>query len=342
MPKARGKNLGYEEAVEVKNFTFGEEKAVFDWEGSQGMESLKVRALQASISALDRRLSIVWRSFLILSTVSICAVVFAIVALYIAMASSSGGDYHLQSRSDRTNTAQAVNGFPQHPMKHEKNFSLFASEIKAIQQQQKEILSFISSELNRTSHMLRAETNTREQGLGMLSFQLNSTRADFVQLVESTNRTLNKKLQKEINRSRGLNDTWSERFDSLETKTISGLQSQGKKVEEENLMLSLLSRELNRTSHMLRAETNAREQELNTLSFQLNSTKADFVQLVETTNRTLNKKRKERLASLETEIISRLQSQEKKFNQLQDQQMQANASISALKEVSLFYLKLLV
>ena len=226
---------------------------------------------------------------------------------------------------------------------------------------QKEILSDISSELNRTSHMLRAETNAREQELKMLSFQLNSTKEQFVQLVEATNRTLNKKLQQEINTrenelymlsfrlnntkeefyklnvatSRGLNDTWSRRLGSLETKTISRMQKQEKKVTEENSMLSLLSRELKRTSHMLRAETDAREQELNMLSFQLNSTKADFVQLVETTNMTLNKKRKERLASLETKIISRLQSQEKKVNQLQDQQMQANASISALKEVSL-------
>ena len=95
---------------------------------------------------------------------------------------------------------------------------------------------------------------------------------------------------------------------------------------------------------MLRAETNTREQELDMLSFQLNSTKADFVQLVKTTNRTLNKKRKEQLASLETKINSRLKSQEEKVNQLQDQQVNApaNANISALKEVSLFELKLLV
>ena len=106
------KTWGYEESVKVTNLTFGEEKAVFDWEGSraQGMESSNVRALQASIVALDRRLSTVWRSVLILSTVSVCAVVIAIVALYIAMASSSGGDYHLQFRSDRTNAAQGTNG----------------------------------------------------------------------------------------------------------------------------------------------------------------------------------------------------------------------------------------
>ena len=104
------KTLGYEELVKVKNLAFDEEKAVFDWDGSQGGESSNVRALQASIAALDRRLSTVWRCILILSTVTICAVVIAIVALYIAMASSSGGDYHLQFRSDRTNTSQGTNG----------------------------------------------------------------------------------------------------------------------------------------------------------------------------------------------------------------------------------------
>ena len=106
------KTWGYEESVKVTNLTFGEEKAVFDWEGSraQGMESSNVRALQASIVALDRRLSTVWRSVLFLSTMSVCAVVIAIVALYIAMASSSGGDYHLEFRSDRTNAAQGTNG----------------------------------------------------------------------------------------------------------------------------------------------------------------------------------------------------------------------------------------
>ena len=104
------KTWGYEESVKVTNLTFGEEKAVFDWDGSQGMESSNVRALQASIAALDRRLSTVWRCILILSTMSICAVVIAIVALYIAMASSSDGAYHLQFRSDRTNTAQGTNG----------------------------------------------------------------------------------------------------------------------------------------------------------------------------------------------------------------------------------------
>ena len=267
--------------------------------------------------------------------------------------------------------------FPQHLRKHEENFSHLASEVQAMRQQlvtlatfpqvlmkQKEILSDISSELNRTSHMLRAETNTREHELNMLRFQLNSTKADFVQLVETTNKTLSKKLKQEINTrehelymlsfrlnntkedfyklnvatSRELNDTWSERLGSLETKTSSRLQSQEKKGKDKNLMLSLLSSELN----MLRAETNAREKELNTLSFRLNNTKADFFQLVETTNRTLNKKRNERLVSLEAKIISRLRSQEKKGNQLQHQQMQANASISALKEVSLFLLKLLV
>ena len=93
---------------------------------------------------------------------------------------------------------------------------------------------------------------------------------------------------------------------------------------------------LNRTSQMLRAETNAREQELDMLSFQLNSTKADFVQLVENTNRALNKKRNERLASLETNVTARLQSQEKKVSQLQDQQRQAKASISALNQVRSF------
>ena len=254
-----------------------------------------------------------------------------------------------------------VDVFPQHLTKHEENFSHLASEVQAMRQQQKEILSDISNERNRTSHLRRAETSAREQELNTLSFQLNSTKADFVQLVEITNRTINKMLQQEINTreheldmlsfrlnntkedfyklnvatSRELKDIWSERLGSLETKTNSRLQSQEKEVKQENSMLSLLSRELNRTSHMLRAETNAREQELSMLSFQLNSTKADFIQLVEATNRTLNKKRNERLASLETKIISRLQSQEKKVTQLQDQQMQANASISALKKVSL-------
>ena len=74
------------------------------------MESSNVRALQASIAELDRRLSTVRRSILILSTVSICAVVIAIVALYIALASSSGWDDHLQFRSDRTNTSQGTDG----------------------------------------------------------------------------------------------------------------------------------------------------------------------------------------------------------------------------------------
>ena len=104
------KTWGYEELPKVTNLTFGEEKAVFDWDGSQGLERSNVRALQASIAELDCRLSTIWRSILILSTLSICAVVIAIVALYIAMASSSGGDDHLQFRSDRTNTSQGTNG----------------------------------------------------------------------------------------------------------------------------------------------------------------------------------------------------------------------------------------
>ena len=106
--------------------------------------------------------------------------------------------------------------------------------------------------------------------------------------------------------------------------------------QQQKEFISDISSERNRTSHMRRAETSAREQELNTLSFQLNSTKAEFIQLVETTNRTLNKKRNERLTSLETKIISRLRNQGRKVKELQEQQKQADASISALKKVSLF------
>ena len=104
------KTWGYGELPKVTNLTFGEEKAVVDWDGSRGVETSDVRALQASIAELDRRLSTAGRVILILSTVSICAVVFAIVALYIAMASSSGGDDHLQVRFDRSNTSQGTNG----------------------------------------------------------------------------------------------------------------------------------------------------------------------------------------------------------------------------------------
>ena len=154
-------------------------------------------------------------------------------------------------------------------MKHEENFSHLASEVQAMRQQQEEIHSDIASERNRTSHMRRAETSAREQELKTLSFQLNSTKAESVQLVETMNRTLNKKLQQEVNArqheldkeinaieheldmlsfrlnntkedfyklnvatSRELNVTWSERLGSLETKTNSQLQSQEKIVSQ--------------------------------------------------------------------------------------------------------------
>ena len=180
--------------------------------------------------------------------------------------------------------------FPQHLTKHEENFSHLTSEVQAMRQQQKEILSDISSERNRTSHMRRAESSAREQELKTLSFQLNSTKAEFVQLVETTNRTLNKKLQQEIN-----------------------------------------ARE-----HELDKEITAREHELDMFSFRLNNTQEDFYQLNVATSRELNDTWSERLGSLETKTNSRLQSQEEKVKQLRDQQMQANASISALKKVSLF------
>ena len=326
------KTWGYEESVKVTNLTFGEEKADFDWEGSQGMESSNVRALEASIVALDRRLSTVWRSVLILSTVNVCAVVIAIVALYIAMASSSGGDYHLQFRSDRTNAAQGTNSkLGECPITSwTQQIPYFVSNVHLIFN-----LDCLIWFGNASKILYFADFSCKDKGKDFQMCQeLQSLRQHIGTLAVFPQHLM----KHEENFSHLTNEVQAMRQELATLATFPQVLMKHKEI------LSDISSELNRTSHTLRAETNAREQELDMLSFQLNSTKADFVQLVETTNRTLNKKRKERLASLETKISSRLKSQEEKVNQLQDQQMHAaaNANISALKEVSLFELKLLV
>ena len=95
--------------VQVTSSAFGQENAHLDPVAAQGLESSSVRELQASIAVLDHRLSAVWKSILILSVVSICAVVIASVGLYNAMALSSDADHPLRFRSGRTRHGEATN-----------------------------------------------------------------------------------------------------------------------------------------------------------------------------------------------------------------------------------------
>ena len=98
------------ESAKMTSLTFGEENADIDPEDAHRTDSSNVGPLRAtSYAALDRRLSTLWRAIFVLSSVSICAVVVAVVGVYIAMATSSDGNNPLQFRDYRTHHGQETN-----------------------------------------------------------------------------------------------------------------------------------------------------------------------------------------------------------------------------------------